>query len=85
MKFSIVENRLTMKRLSYHDGRLVVGKIARGGLSDEQRKLVAQAHVDPVEKLARIEAAVRSGKVDAKSLTAILDEKPDFEQLVSAT
>lgn len=85
MKFAIAENRMTMRRLSFHDGKLVVEKMRRGGLTDEERKLVAGAHLDPLEKLNRIEAAVKAGKVDKAQLEAILSERPDFDALVAAT
>lgn len=83
MKFMIAENRASMRRLSFHDGRIVVERIRKGGLTDDQRKLVAGAHLDPLEKLNRIEAAIKSGKIDAKALEAILSEKPDFDALVA--
>jgi hypothetical protein len=81
MRFEISLNRATGRRVQYVDGTVQVTQLKKGMLTDEQQKLVAGAKFQPEVMLAKIEAMVRSGKVDAKELAAVLDQKPDFDAL----
>jgi hypothetical protein len=81
MKFAISENRLTGKRISYHNGRIVV-ETMRKPMPDDQRKMVEKAKFEPEIMLDRLQKAIEA-KADNKALMEILAAKPDFDQLTT--